>query len=152
MKVLVTQSCPALCNLMGCSPPGSSVHGILSPSRNTGMVCHFLLQGIFPTQGSNPHLQHCRRILYHLSHQGSPYHNLNTKQITDISKDFQKSLGTILWLFGVQFKQNPKLPDFFQKQSLAPSCGTSHNWENKSFQMMTFVPGMVKYSISGTNK
>ena len=34
--------------------------------------CHALLQGIFPTQGSNPGLPHCRRILYHLTHQGSP--------------------------------------------------------------------------------
>jgi len=34
--------------------------------------CHFLLQGIFPTQGSNPGLPHCRQMLYHLSHQGSP--------------------------------------------------------------------------------
>ena len=37
------------------------------------MGCHALLQGIFPTQGSNPGLSHCRRILYHLSHQGSPW-------------------------------------------------------------------------------
>ena len=35
--------------------------------------CHFLLQGIFPTQGPNPGLPHCRWILYHLSHQGIPY-------------------------------------------------------------------------------
>ena len=34
--------------------------------------CHFLLQGIFPTQELNPGLQHCRQILYHLSHQESP--------------------------------------------------------------------------------
>ena len=34
--------------------------------------CHALLQGIFPTQGLNPDLPHCRWILYHLSHQGSP--------------------------------------------------------------------------------
>jgi len=56
---------------MDCSLPGSSVHGD-SPSKNTGVGCHVLLQGIFPTQGSNPGLPHCRRILYHLSHQGSP--------------------------------------------------------------------------------
>ena len=37
---------------MGCSPAGSSVRGI-SPGKNTGVSCHFLLQGIFPTQGSN---------------------------------------------------------------------------------------------------
>ena len=36
------------------------------------MGCHFLLQGIFPTQGLNPGLPHCRQTLYHLSHQGSP--------------------------------------------------------------------------------
>ena len=35
------------------------------------MGCHFLLQGIFPTQGSNPGLPHCRQTLYRLSHQGS---------------------------------------------------------------------------------
>ena len=38
----------------------------------TGVDCHFLLQGIFPTQGLNPGLSHCRQTLYHLSHQGSP--------------------------------------------------------------------------------
>ena len=40
--------------------------------KNTGAGCHFLLQDIFPTQGWNPGLQHCRWILYQLSHQGSP--------------------------------------------------------------------------------
>ena len=44
----------------------------LSSSSSTGMGCHFLLQGIFLTQGSNPGLLHCRRTLYSLSHQGSP--------------------------------------------------------------------------------
>ena len=42
------------------------------PGRNTGGGCHPLLQGIFSTQGVNLGLLHCRRILYHLSHQGSP--------------------------------------------------------------------------------
>ena len=42
-----------------------------SPGQNTGMGSLSLLQGIFPTQGSNPGLPHCRRVLYHLSHQGS---------------------------------------------------------------------------------
>ena len=39
-----------------------------SPGMNTGVCCHFLLQGIFPTQGSNPGLPHSRHTLYHLSH------------------------------------------------------------------------------------
>ena len=43
-----------------------------SPGKNTGVGYHFLLQGIFPTQGLNPGLLHCRQMLYHLSYQGSP--------------------------------------------------------------------------------
>ena len=42
------------------------------PGKSTGVGCHFLLQGIFPTQGLNPGLPHCRKTLYHLNHQGSP--------------------------------------------------------------------------------
>ena len=41
------------------------------PGMNTRMGCHFLLQGIFPTQGSNPGLPHCRQTLYRPSYQGS---------------------------------------------------------------------------------
>ena len=51
-------------------------HGLYSPwnppGQNTGVGCHALLQGIFPTKGSNPGLSHCRRILYQLSQQGNP--------------------------------------------------------------------------------
>ena len=42
------------------------------PGKNTGVGCHFNLQEIFPTQGLNPGLLHCRQMLYCLSHQGSP--------------------------------------------------------------------------------
>ena len=47
------------------------------PGKNTGMGCHFLLQGIFPAQELNPGLPHCGQMLYHLSHQGSPMLNTN---------------------------------------------------------------------------
>ena len=67
---LVALLCLTLCYPMDCSPPGSSVHGD-SPAKYTGVGCHALLQGIFPTQGSNTGLPHCRRILYQLSYQGS---------------------------------------------------------------------------------
>ena len=66
----VAQSCPTLGDPMDCSLPGSSIHGIF-PGKNTGVGCHCLLQEIFPTQGLNLSLQHCRQTLYHLSHQGS---------------------------------------------------------------------------------
>ena len=49
--------------------PGSSVLGN-SPGKNAGLGCHALLQGIFPTQESNPGLPHCRWILYYLNCQG----------------------------------------------------------------------------------
>ena len=39
---------------------------------NTGVGCYFLLQGIFPAQGLNPGLPHCRQTLYHLSYQLRP--------------------------------------------------------------------------------
>ena len=65
------QLCLTLWDSMDCSPPGSSVHGD-SPGKNIGVGCHAFLQGIFPTQGWNPGLPHCREILYQLSHKGSP--------------------------------------------------------------------------------
>ena len=64
MKVKVTQLCPTLCN------PMSQVHGILQTRILEWVVVSFSW-GIFPTQGSNPGLLHCRQILYHLSHKGS---------------------------------------------------------------------------------
>ena len=65
MKVKAPQSCLTL-----------QPHGLHSPwnlpGQNTGVGSLSLLQGIFPTQGLKPCLLHCRRILYQLSHQGSP--------------------------------------------------------------------------------
>ena len=62
----VAQSCLTLCD-----PIDYIVHGILQ-ARILEWVARSLRQGIFPTQGSNPGLPHCGRILYQLSHQGSP--------------------------------------------------------------------------------
>ena len=51
--------------------PARLLHPWESPSKSTGVGCQFLLQGIFPTQGSNLGCPHCKQILYHLSYQGS---------------------------------------------------------------------------------
>ena len=65
--LLVAQLCLILCDPIDCSPPGTSVHGILQ-GRILGVGCHSLYQGIFLTQVSNQgHLLHFRQILYHLS-------------------------------------------------------------------------------------
>ena len=79
------QSCPTLCDHMGCSPSGPSVHRD-SPGKNTRVGCHALLQGIFPSQGSNPGLQNCRQILYHLSYQGSASEWLNWTELNTVVK------------------------------------------------------------------
>ena len=63
------------CDSMDCRPPGSSVHGDCT-GKNTGVGCHFLLQGIFPTQGSNLcllGLLHWQADSLPLSHLGSHY-------------------------------------------------------------------------------
>ena len=71
LRVKVTQSHPTLCDPKDYSLPGSSVRGDF-PGKNPEVGCHTLLQGIFPTQGSNLGLLHYRQVLYRLSHQGSP--------------------------------------------------------------------------------
>ena len=68
-EVKVAQSCLTLCDAVDCTLPGSSVHGD-SPGKNTGVGCHALLQGIFPTQGSKLGLLPQRQIFYCLSQQG----------------------------------------------------------------------------------
>ena len=53
---------------MDCSPPGSSVHVISQARILEWVASHSFLRGIFPTQGSNPGLLHCRQILYSLNY------------------------------------------------------------------------------------
>ena len=69
--MLVVQLHLTLCNHGTGSPTGSSVHGIFH-GKNTRVTVHSLLQEVFPTQGLNSDLLHCKQILYHLSHQESP--------------------------------------------------------------------------------
>ena len=66
---LVAKSCVTLCDTMDCSPSGFSVQGIFQ-ARILAWV-PIASQGIFPTQGSNLGLPHCRQMLYRLSHKGS---------------------------------------------------------------------------------
>ena len=75
--------------------------------KSTGVGCHFLLQGFFPTQGSNPGLPHCRQMLYRLSHQGSPDYSVSSPKsglclgtaIYDPGWDFGVSKGLIGYIF-----------------------------------------------------
>jgi len=63
-----------------------------SPGQNTSVGSCSLLQGIFPTQGSNPGLPLCRRILYQLSYKGSPYNSMQISQ----------------WLVNIKYNLSPE--------------------------------------------
>ena len=75
---VVGTECICFLEYGSCSVVSASLqpHGLYSrwnsPGQNTGVGSLSLFQGIFPTQGSNPGLPHCRWILYQLSHKGSP--------------------------------------------------------------------------------
>ena len=70
LSCFITKLCPTLCDPTDCSPPGSSPWDF--PGKNTGGACHFLLQGIFSTQGLNPCLLHWHVGSLLLSPPGSP--------------------------------------------------------------------------------
>ena len=92
---LIARSCLTLCDPMACSPPGFSVHGHF-PGKNTGVGCHALLQGIFPTQGSKSGLPHCKWILHLLSH-------LSLAFLASESKGFLKNLFMYLFAISILF-------------------------------------------------
>ena len=78
-SVCVFKQCACLCVSISVVPdslrplgPTRLLCPWISPGKNTGVGCRSLLQGIFPTQGSNLSLLHCRHTLYHLSHQINP--------------------------------------------------------------------------------
>ena len=88
-----------------CSPPDSSVHGILQ-ARILGS--HSLLQGIFPTQGLKPGLLHCRQILYHLSHQWKwKWKSLSSVQFLSVAQSCPALCDPMNW-------STPDLPDHHQ--------------------------------------
>ena len=60
-----------------------------SPGKNTGVGCHFFLQGTFPTQGYKPGLLHCRQLRSHLSHQRSPFIELRHRRKKKLSTIYQ---------------------------------------------------------------
>ena len=107
------------------------------PGKNTGVGCHFLLQGIFLTQGSNPGLLHGRQTLYSLSHQGSLQDLLELtpkKDVLFITEDWNEKVGsqetsgetkkketpgvTGKFGLGVQNEAGQRLTEFCQENTL----------------------------------
>ena len=93
------------CDPMDRGPPGSSDHGD-SPGKNTGVDCHFLLQGIFLMQELNLGLLHCRQILHQPSYKGSSPTIFGTIYfVLDQGSSWLNNLkingggwGTVMWL------------------------------------------------------
>ena len=88
----IAQSCPAPCDPMDYiySPWNSLGH-------NTGGGSLSLLQGIFPTQGLNPGLPHCRWILYQLSHKGSPNYSFLFMGPFLVANSCSDNMGQCSW-------------------------------------------------------
>ena len=87
------QSCVTLCDHMDCSPPGSSVHGILQASILEWVAMPFSRGSSWPRDWTHIylHLLHCRRILYPLSHLGSP--SLRYQRENQVEKSTRKLKG-----------------------------------------------------------
>ena len=79
-KVLVAQSCSTLWDPVNQQAPLS----VEFSSKSTGVGCHFLLQGVFLTQGMKPGLLYYRQIRYRLSHQGTPLPCVNVPPLLDM--------------------------------------------------------------------
>ena len=98
----MAQLCPPLCHPMDYSWPGSTVHGILQ-AENTGVDSHFLLQGFFPTLGSNLGLLHFRQVFYNLN---SDFLQQPVKQGLDSRKKSQEAFAAILLGYGAFLNQD----------------------------------------------
>ena len=101
MNVSVAQSCLTVCNPMDCSLPGSSVHGILQARSRS----HSLLQGIFPTQGSDTGFLLCKEILYHCATRVLPVEGFEGLGFILLCPRFPLSLYFFLFLLLVLLKQ-----------------------------------------------
>ena len=96
------------------------------PGKSAGMGCHFLLQGIFPTQGSNPGLPYCRQMLYCLSHPGSPETGGGWAEFSRVDK-YQSSSGLsrqTMILFKVKWRELPGSPEVKTSPSSAEGAGS----------------------------
>ena len=116
-----------------------------SPGKNTGVGCLSLLKGIFPTQGLNQALLHCRQILYHLSHQGEPI----TGEVRVACRGGESGAGEgeesghaqevegfppnpfLLFSLRPHWKLNPSLRGSAWKEARASGWGTRAQWKGK---------------------
>ena len=137
VKVLVAQSSPTLVTPKHCSPPDSSVHGILQSRILEWVTIPFSRGSSWPRDQTQV-LLHCRQLLYHLSHQGRPYLPAN-------AKDISRKHGFDPWVRKMPCRRKwQQTPVFFPGKSHGPKspegyhpCGperVGHNLATKQQQ------------------
>ena len=99
-----------------------------SPGKNTGVASHSFLQGIFPTQGSNPGFLHCRQIPYCLGHEG--LHILL----------LLKNLEPHCWLFYITYR--------YWLRTDSWSIKTTHSWVALNFSVEGNLPARTWSNVS----
>ena len=99
-----------------------------SPVKNTKEGCHSLLQGIFPTQGSNPGLLHGRQILHCLSYQGSPPTQLDIWKMRTF------------WHLKI-----PVVPLYWHSQSMCPCTGNAQHALMRNSETYILIPTALGY-------
>ena len=102
-KSRITQQFPPITTTILCFPRFLCPWD--SSGKNTRVGCHFLLQGIFPNQESNPGLLHCRQILYQLSYKGIPKNSQSKLKAEWKQSDQLTKYPSTTW---ISDKLNPK--------------------------------------------
>ena len=130
----VSQLCLTLCNPMDCSLHHGIFHG-----KSTGVGCHFLLQGIFPTQGWNPGLQHCKQM-NQWSNCQHPLDHWKSMRVPEKHLLLLYWLSQSFWLCGSRQTvenssrdENSRPPDLLPEKSVCKS--KNWTWNNR------LVPG-----------
>ena len=124
--------CAVLSRIVVSNSLGSSVHGD-SPGQNTGVGGHFLLQGIFPSQGLNSGLPHCRQILYRLTHRGRYLLYSSSTQFVYLiqsANDPQDPYPTC-YILGIKMDQGL----LFSSPLCWPHCSNSVSHSNNPFSL-----------------
>ena len=138
------------CDLMDYSPPGSPVHGIFQARILEG--CHAFFQGIFPTQGLYPGLLHYRRILYCLSHQGSPWRKASVQQKSNsLYKQVRVSNCHHLGRISVKPWKHPDLDPGSSGSALQTGCSKDRSWRPPVLSLFCIQACMILTFRRGSN-
>ena len=88
-----------------------------SPGQNIRVCNLSLLQGIFPTQGSNPGLLHCRQIHYQLNHQGSPFYKgpLSKRKFRILPRNFNNTFSGLFSIISISTKSSQTIKSWLSK-------------------------------------